>query len=72
MEPVHDLAFFDNTQKSEQARFYGVFKTTSYLPKVVAPILGALFIAVAGTTSAVWLVSVLVGVITLAVLLMKK
>ena len=72
MEPVHDLLFFDNTQKSEQARFYGVFKTTSYLPKVIAPILAAVCIAVVGTTSAVWFVSVAVGVLTLMVLLSKK
>ncbi len=71
MEPVHDLMFFNNTQKSEQARFYGVFKTTSYLPKVIAPILGAVCIAVAGATSAVWWVSILIGVITLFVLLRK-
>ena len=71
MEPVHDLFFFDNTQKSEQSRFYGVFKTTSYLPKVIAPILGAVCIAIMGSTSAVWWVSIGVGVITLFVLLRK-
>ena len=72
MEPVHDLAFFDNTHKSEQNRFFGVFKTTNFLPKVIAPILGAVCIAVFGTTSAVWLVSVAVGVLTLIVLLSRK
>jgi len=71
MEPVHDLFFFDNTQKSEQSRFYGVFKTTSYLPKVFAPILGAVCIALMGTTSSVWFVSIAVGIITLFVLLKK-
>ena len=71
MEPVHDLLFFNNTQKSEQARFYGVFKTTNYLPKVIAPILGAACIAIAGATSAVWWVSVGVGVLTLFALLKK-
>ncbi len=72
MEPVHDLFFFDNTQKSEQSRFYGVFRTTVYLPKVIAPILGAVCIAIMGTTSAVWLVPIAVGVLTLFVLLSKK
>jgi len=72
MEPVHDLAFFDNTQTSERARFYGVFKTTSFLPKVIAPILGAVCIAVTGFTSSVWFVSIAVGLITLGVLLSKK
>ncbi len=71
MEPVHDLLFFDNTQKNEQSRFYGVFKTTSFFPKVVAPILGAAFIAIFGTTSAVWFVSVGVSVITLFLLAKK-
>jgi hypothetical protein len=69
---VHDLFFFDNTQKSEQSRFYGVFRTTVYLPKVIAPILGAVCIAIMGTTSAVWLVPIAVGVLTLFVLLSKK
>lgn len=72
MEPVHDLFFFDNTQKSEQSRFYGVFKTTSYLPKVFAPILGAVCIAITGMTAAVWWVSIVIGVVTLFVLLSKK
>lgn len=72
MEPVHDLFFFDNTQKSEQARFYGVFRTTVYLPKVVAPILGAVCIAVTGATSAVWFVPVAVGVGILTILVSKK
>ena len=72
MEPVHDLFFFDNTHKSEQSRFYGVFRTTVYLPKVIAPILGALCIALTGMTSAVWAFSIAVGVITLFVLWSKK
>ena len=72
MEPVHDLFFFDNAQKSEQSRFYGVFKTTNYFPKVIAPILGAACIAIMGSTSAVWLVSIAVGVATLFVLLYKN
>ncbi|MBR4507544.1 MAG: MFS transporter [Alphaproteobacteria bacterium] len=71
MEPVHDLFFFDNAQKSEQSRFYGVFRTTVYLPKVIAPILGAACIAIMGTTSAVWFVPIAVGVMTLFVLLRK-
>ena len=71
MEPVHDLFFFDNAQKSEQSRFYGVFRTTVYLPKVIAPILGAACIAIMGTTSAVWFVPIAVGVVTLFVLLRK-
>ncbi len=69
MEPVHDLFFFDNTQKSEQSRFYGVFRTTVYLPKVIAPVLGALCIAVTGMTAAVWFVPIAVGIGTLFILL---
>ena len=72
MEPVHDLLFFDNTRKSEQDRFYGVFRTTSYLPNVIAPMLGALCIAITGSTSSVWYVSVVVGIFTLFVLLSRK
>lgn len=72
MEPVHDLLFFDNTQKNEQDRFYGVFRTTAYLPNVIAPILGAACIALTGATSSVWFVSIAVGLLTLGVLWFKK
>ena len=72
MEPVHDLLFFDNTQKNEQSRFYGIFRTTAFLPNVIAPILGALCIAITGNTSSVWFVSVAIGVFTLFVLLSRK
>lgn len=71
MEPVHDLMFFNNTQKSEQSRFYGVFRTTANLPYVISPIMGALCIAITGMTSSVWFVSVVVGVITLFLLLKR-
>lgn len=72
MESVHDLLFFDNTKKSEQARFYGVFRTSVNLPNVVAPMLGAICITVFGGTSAVWVVTALIGVLSAMMLVAKK
>jgi len=72
MEPVHDLLFFDGMKKTEQARFYGVFRTSVNLPNVVAPVLGAACIALFGATSAVWIVSVVVGVGSVLVLLGRR
>lgn len=72
MEPVHDLLFFDNTQKSQQTRFYGVFRTSVNFPNVIAPIVGAACITVFGATSAVWLVTFAVGVLSVGVLMAKK
>lgn len=72
MESVHDLLFFDNTKKSEQARFYGIFRTSVNLPNVVAPMLGAICITVFGGTSAVWVVTALIGVLSAMMLIAKK
>ena len=72
MESVHDLLFFDNTKRSEQTRFYGVFRTSVNLPNVVAPILGAACITLFGGTSAVWIVTAVIGAISALVLVVKK
>lgn len=72
MESVHDLLFFDNTKKSEQARFYGIFRTSVNLPNVVAPMLGAICITIFGGTSAVWVVTALIGVFSAMMLVAKK
>lgn len=72
MESVHDLLFFDNTKKSEQARFYGIFRTSVNLPNVVAPMLGAICITMFGGTSAVWVVTALIGVFSALMLIAKK
>lgn len=69
MESVHDLMFFDNATKSQQNRFYGVFRTSVNLPNVVAPMLGAACIAVFGATSAVWIVTSAIGVMAALVLI---
>lgn len=72
MESVHDLLFFDTTKKSEQTKFYGVFRTSVNLPNVIAPILGAACITMFGGTSAVWIVTAAIGVLSAAVLVAKK
>ena len=72
MESVHDLLFFDNTKKSEQTRFYGIFRTSVNLPNVVAPMLGAICITIFGGTSAVWVVTALIGVFSAMMLVAKK
>ncbi len=72
MESVHDLLFFDNTKKSQQTRFYGVFRTSANLPNVLAPFLGAGMIAIYGTTAAVWAVSATIGALSVGVLISRK
>lgn len=72
MESVHDLLFFDNTKRSEQTRFYGVFRTSVNLPNVIAPMLGAACITIFGGTSAVWVVTAVIGTISALVLVAKK
>lgn len=72
MESVHDLLFFDNMKKSQQTKFYGVFRTSSNLPNVLAPVLGAAMIAIFGATSAVWFVTAGIGVISVLILMARK
>ena len=71
MESVHDLLFFDGTKKSQQTKYYGVFRTSSNLPNIFAPMLGAAVIALFGTTAAVWGVTAVVGVFSVAILLVR-
>ncbi|MBQ7127746.1 MAG: MFS transporter [Alphaproteobacteria bacterium] len=72
MESVHDLLFFDTAKKSQQTKFYGVFRTSVNLPSVIVPALAAVVISVFGTTSAVWGISAVVGVLSAIVLLAEK
>ena len=72
MESVHDLLFFDTAKKSEQTKFYGVFRTSVNLPNVIAPILGAACIAIFGGTAAVWFVTAVIGAVSAIVLIAKK
>lgn len=72
MEPVHDLLFFDDVPKSQQSRFYGVFRTSVNLPSVIIPMLGAGVITLFGTTAAVWTVSAFVGAFVMLILLPCK
>ena len=72
MEPVHDLLFFDNAKKTQQTKYYGVFRTSANLPSVIAPIIGAACITVFGVTSAVWFVTAAIGVVSVMILIAKK
>lgn len=72
MESVHDLLFFDNAKKTQQTRFYGVFRTSVNLPNVLAPFLGAGMIAIYGTTAAVWAVTATIGALSIGVLIGRK
>lgn len=72
MEAAHDLLFFNGMKKNEQARYYGVFRTSVNFPSVVAPILGTLCIAIFGSTSAVWLITAVAGVLSTVVLWSKR
>ncbi len=72
MESVHDLLFFDNTKKTQQTKYYGVFRTSSNLPNVIVPTLGAAMIAIYGTTASVWAVTATIGALSVGVLLNRK
>ncbi len=72
MESVHDLLFFDAAKKSEQTKYYGVFRTSVNLPNIIAPILGAACITIFGGTSAVWVVTALIGGLSALLVFAKK
>ena len=72
MESIHDLLFFDATKKTQQTKYYGVFRTSANLPSVIVPMLGAGVISLFGATSAVWGVSAVIGVLSTIVLLAEK
>ncbi len=69
MEPVHDLMFFDNVKPEQQARFYGVFRTSVYLPNFITPVLAAACITYFGATSAVWFIPAVVGALTVGIII---
>lgn len=72
-ESLHDLVFFDVAKKSERARFYGIFNTSTNLPKFVTPLIGAAFIVIwGGKTEAVWLATGIMGILTTIVLLSNR
>jgi len=71
MEACHDLLFFNGVQKREQAKYYGIFRTSVNFPSVVVPILGTISIAVFNATSAVWIITATVAVLSTIVLLSK-
>ena len=72
MEPVHDLLFFDSAKKAQQSKFYGVFRTSVNLPNIIAPVLGAACITAFGATSAVWIVTAVIGALAAMVVMTKK
>lgn len=72
MESAHDLLFFNGMKKNEQARYYGVFRTSVNFPSVIAPFLGTVCIAVFGSTAAVWLITAVVGGVSTLVLWSRK
>lgn len=71
IDPIKDLMFFDATKKNEQSKFMGIFKTSSNLPKFIAPLIGAGFIMVFGGTSAVWIITGIVSILSAWILLEK-
>jgi len=71
MEASHDLLFFNGMQKTDQAKFYGIFRTSVNFPNVIAPILGTLCIAIFGLTSSVWLITAVAGILSTMVLWSK-
>ena len=72
MEAAHDLLFFNNVPKSEQPKYYGVFRTSVNFPSVIAPVLGGICIALFNSTSAVWLITATIGVLSTIVLWSRR
>lgn len=68
MESSHDLLFFNGMKKSEQSKYYGFFRTSVNFPSVIAPLLGTLCIAIFGSTSAVWMITAIMAVLSTIVL----
>lgn len=71
METSHDLLFFNNMPKKEQSKYYGFFRTSVNFPSVIAPLLGMLCITLFGSTSAVWLITATMAVLSTIVLWSK-
>ncbi len=68
MEASHDLLFFNDMPKREQAKYYGVFRTSVNFPSVVVPALGTVAIALFGSTSAVWIITASMALLSTFVL----
>jgi len=71
-EALHDMVFFDVANRAEQGRFYGIFNTSTNLPKFIIPLIGAGFIWAFGATKAIWLATGIFGIITTLILLSHK
>ena len=68
MESSHDLLFFNEMPKAEQSKYYGFFRTSVNFPSVIAPVLGTICIAIFGSTSAVWIITAIMAVLSTIVL----
>ena len=68
MESCHDLLFFNNMPRREQSRYYGVFRTSVNVPSVIVPALGTIAIALFDATSAVWMITAIVAILSTIVL----
>ena len=68
MESCHDLLFFNNMPRREQSRYYGVFRTSVNIPSVIVPALGTIAIALFDATSAVWMITAIVAILSTIVL----
>ena len=72
LEALHDLTFFDVAKNSDKSRFFGIFNTSKKLPRIFAPLFAALFIVVFNATSAVWLFSGIVAILSACAVLWKN
>ena len=68
MESCHDLLFFNNMPRREQSQYYGVFRTSVNVPSVIVPALGTIAIALFDATSAVWMITAIVAILSTIVL----
>ncbi|MCL2748875.1 MAG: MFS transporter [Alphaproteobacteria bacterium] len=63
IEPLTDIFFFDAAKGKDRERFMGIFRTVNRLPRFIVPVIGAGFIMFFGTTSSVWLLTGIIGLL---------
>ena len=64
IEPLTDIFFFDAAKGKDREKYFGIFKTVNRLPRFIIPLIGAGVIWLFGTTSSVWLLTCVIGILT--------
>jgi len=71
IEPLRDLLFFDASTKTERQRFWGLFRTSTMVARIIAPLIAAMIIFAFGGIGAIWIFVAAVSLLAAMVLLKK-